>query len=447
MGANSYMTRTNSSGGNRNTFTFSAWIKRSQISAGSKLFDAGTSTSTDTGRFFIGFFSSDKLVVVGGATTYRVTSRVFRDTASWYHIVVAVDTTQSTAADRIKVYVNGDLITTWDTNNAITENLNTPVNENAKAHVYGRNQASSSENFDGYFAHIHHIDGTQYAASDFGLTDSTTGIWKPKLAPSVTYGTNGVFLKFASSGSLGTDSSGNGNTFSVNGNLKQSQTTPSNVFCKPNQLDFAGTVAEMEKNGLRLNNAGGGSDVAARSTQAVKSGKWYYECKSTISAGHGNRKMVGFVDVESPVNNPRTLTSNDWKGIVMDLQTGYVYKNASTSGVTNVSAFSTADIVQVYFDADNGELRIGKNGTMENSGNAVATGLDMTYFYTPYNCQDGGGSNNGVMDYNFGEGTFGGIDVSSANSDANGYGLFEYDPTLSGTEYYALCTKNIKEFG
>ena len=445
MAGNSYMTRTNSSGGNRNTFTFSAWIKRSDISAGCKLFDVGTSTSTDTGRFFIGFFSSDKLVVVGGATTYRVTSRVFRDTASWYHIVVAVDTTQSTADDRIKVYVNGDLITTWDTNNAITQSLNTPVNENAKTHVYGRNQASSSENFDGYFAHIHHIDGTQYAASDFGSTDSTTGIWKPKLAPSVTYGTNGVFLKFASSGSLGTDSSGNSNTFSVNGNLKQSQTTPSNVFCKPNQLDYAGTVDEMEKNGLRLNTAGGGSDIAARGTFAVKSGKWYYEAKSTISTGSGNRKMAGFVDTESKANNPRSLTSSPWKGVVVDLFDGDVYRNAS--GASNSGSWSTGDIVQVFMDLDNGLMYLGKNGAMLNSGNAMNAALDSGIFYTPYFCQDGGGSNNGVMDYNMGEGTFGGTDVSSSNSDANGYGLFEYEPTHNGVNYYALCTKNIKEFG
>lgn len=444
--ANSYMTRTNGTTGNRQVWTMSAWVKFSKISVSSCIFSVGTATS-DTGALRILNIGGDQIQIRGGATVFRTTTAVFRDTAAWYHIVVAQDSTQASADDRLKLYINGSQITDFSTNNAVPLNLNSPVNESGKTHTIGRRADNDGDYLDGYIAHFHLIDGTQYAASDFGQTDATTGIWKPKLSPSVTYGTNGVFLKFASSGSLGTDSSGNSNTYSVNGNLKQSQTTPSNIFCKPNQLDYAGDVAEMEKNGLRLNNSGGGNDIASRSTHAIKSGKWYYECKSTISAGSGNRKIVGFVDVESPVNNPRTLTANGWKGIVMDLQTGNVYKNASTSGVTNVSAFSTGDIVQVYFDADNGELRIGKNGTMENSGNAVATGLDMSYFYTPYNCQDGGGTNNGVMDYNFGEGTFGGTDISSANSDANGYGLFEYDPTLSGTEYYALCTKNINTYG
>lgn len=446
--ANSYLQRTPSSTGNRRKWTFSCWLKRSKIvpSGDQQIFSAtGGGSTVDEFKF-----QNDKLKMVNyngssNIVTLR-TTRVFRDTSAWYHIVLQADTDNATSTERWKLYVNGEQVSFDDETSFGTQNLDTYVNS-TNIHRIGTDARSPANHMDGYFAHIHFTDGSLYGPSTFGQTDSTTGIWKPILAPSVTYGTNGFFLKFASSGSLGTDSSGNSHTWSVNGNMKQSQTTPSNVFCKPNQLDYAGSVSQMEKNGLRLNNTGGAGDVAARSTQAVKSGKWYYECKSTISDGHGNRKMVGFVDVESPVNNPRTLTSNAWKGIVMDLQTGNVYKNASTSGVTNVSAFSTGDIVQVYFDADNGDLRLGKNGTVLNSGNAVATGLDMTYFYTPYNCQDGGGSNNGVMDYNFGEGTFGGIDVASSNSDANGYGLFEYDPTLSGTEYYALCTKNIKEYG
>jgi len=442
--ANSYMTRTNGTSGDRQVWTMSAWVKFSKISVSSCIFSTGTAAS-DTGALRILNVGGDQIQIRSGATVFRTTTAVFRDTAAWYHIVVAQDSTQATADDRMKLYINGSQITDFSTNNAVPLNLNGPVNESGKVHTIGRRSDNNGDYLDGYITHFHLIDGTQYAASDFGQTDATTGIWRPKLSPSVTYGTNGVFLKFASSGSLGTDSSGNSNTYSVNGNLKQSQTTPSNIFCKPNQLDYAGTVAEMEKNGLRLNNSGGGNDVAARGTFAVKSGKWYYEAKSTISAGHGNRKMVGFVDTESPVNYPRTLTANAWKGVVMDMYNGDVYRNASAA--SDSGDFGDGDIVQVFMDLDNGLMYLGKNGTMLNSGNAVSAALDSGIFYSPYFCQDGGGSNNGVMDYNMGEGTFGGGDVSSANSDANGYGLFEYEPTHNSTNYYALCTKNINTYG
>jgi len=442
--ANSYMTRTNGTSGDRQVWTMSAWVKFSKISVSSCIFSTGTATS-DTGALRILNVGGDQIQIRSGATVFRTTTAVFRDTAAWYHIVVAQDSTQATADDRMKLYINGSQITDFSTNNAVPLNLNGPVNESGKVHTIGRRSDNNGDYLDGYIAHFHLIDGTQYAASDFGQTDATTGIWKPKLSPSVTYGTNGVFLKFASSGSLGTDSSGNSNTYSVNGNLKQSQTTPSNVFCKPNQLDYAGDVAEMEKNGLRLNNSGGGNDVAARGTFAVKSGKWYYEAKSTISAGHGNRKMVGFVDTESPVNYPRTLTANAWKGVVVDLYNGDVFRNAS--GASNSGSWGNGDIIQVFMDLDNGLMYLGKNGSMLNSGNAMNAALDSGIFYSPYFCQDGGGSNNGVMDYNMGEGTFGGGDVSSANSDANGYGLFEYEPTHNGVNYYALCTKNINTYG
>jgi hypothetical protein len=154
-GDSPYLSRTNSSGGDRQKFTTSFWIKRGNLTgSGIKLFDAGTSTSTDTGRFFIGTFGTEKLVVVGGATTYRVTSQVFRDTSAWYHIIVAVDSTQGTADNRIKIYVNGNQVSSFDTNNAMTLNLNTPVNENTKSHQIARNQVSGSEHYDGLLTSV-----------------------------------------------------------------------------------------------------------------------------------------------------------------------------------------------------------------------------------------------------------------------------------------------------
>jgi len=436
--ASTFLSRTPSVAGDRRTHTFSFWYKRTGISDQYAHF---YTTSVDllglvNDYLFFNFNGN----VSGG---YSFANNLLRDPSAWYHIVCAIDTTNATANDRLKLYLNGERLTPSYINNP-SQNYESGIN-NTQIQVIGKRQSNNDRFLNGILAHYHFIDGTAYDASAFGQTDVTTGIWRPKLSPSVTYGTNGFFLKFASSGSMGTDSSGNGHTWSVNGNLKQSQTTPSNIFCKPNQLDYAGDVAEMEKNGLRLNTSGGGNDVAARGTFAVKSGKWYYEAKSTISAGSGNRKMVGFVDTESPVNNPRTLGGSAWKGVVMDMFNGDVYRNASAA--SDSGDFGDGDIVQVFMDLDNGLMYLGKNGTMLNSGNAVSAALDSGIFYSPYFCQDGGGSNNGVMDYNMGEGTFGGNDISSSNSDANGYGLFEYEPTHNSVNYYALCTKNINTYG
>jgi hypothetical protein len=442
--ANSYLNRTPSVAGNRRTFTFSCWVKRSRLS-----YDQGTLLSaaqSQTGdrattdvRF--GFNSSDELSFdVAGFGNLNSVAK-FRDTSAWYHVVLAVDTTQGTASDRYKLYVNNIL---QSTTGGLTINQNDEYAINNNVIQYIGFFYRSSYYFEGYMTHVHFIDGTQYAASDFGQTNSTTGIWGPKVSPSVTYGTNGFFLKFENSGTLGTDSSGNGNNFSVSGSLLQGKSTPTNLFNTINYVDCSANASQIKVSATQLYATGGG-DIATRGTLGVNSGKWYWECKSIISAGHGNRKMVGFYDGISPVGNGRALSS--YRGVLVDLQTGTVYKNGSTSGTTNISSFSSGDIVGVFFDADNGEMRFSKNGNMENSGNAVATGVDMSnYLYVPYISQDGGGTNNGDMNCNFGEGYFATTAVSSGNADANGYGQFEYNPVVSSTNYYALCTKNMEQY-
>lgn len=453
--ADSYLTRTVTSAGNRKTWTFSCWVKRCTTSVNANGYDSIFSTNISNEGINIAFgngaFSAagDYFEVThaassgGGTTDWSVrTDQVLRDTAGWYHLVVAFDTTQSTTADRVKLYVNGSEVDkTVTTGPAL--NTDYEVN-NTQQHTIGRWQRDGNSYFDGYLSHFNFCDGTAYAASDFGQTNSTTGIWGPKVSPSVTYGTNGFFLKFENSGSLGTDSSGNGNNWSVSGSLLQGRTTPSNSFNTINTIDCSANASQIKVSATQLYATGGG-DIATRGTLGVNSGKWYWECKSIISAGHGNRKMVGFYDGSSPVGNGRALSS--YQGVLVDLQTGTVYKNGSTSGTTNISSFSSGDIVGVFFDADNGEMRFSKNGNMENSGNAVATGVDMSnYLYLPYISQDGGGTNNGDMNCNFGEGYFATTAVSSGNADANGYGQFEYNPVVSSTNYYALCTKNMEQY-
>ena len=168
------------------------------------------------------------------------TNRKFRDTSAWYHLVIATDTTQSTAGDRVKIYVNGVQETSFATSTIPNQNVQPHYLYNNMTKVIGAYANGPANYFDGQMAHFHMTDGTAYQASTFGETDATTGIWKPKVSPSVTYGNNGFFLKFDNSANMGLDSSGNTNNFTVNGTIIQTKDTPSNVFASLNAIDAAG---------------------------------------------------------------------------------------------------------------------------------------------------------------------------------------------------------------
>ena len=211
--ASAYLGRTLGTPTLNTKYTFSVWVKRSTPSAAHTLI-GGSSSAPDT--FIIN--SNNKLTYYAndGSSASISTTRLLRDTSAFYHLVLAVDTTQATASDRVKMYINGTLQTAFDTSTYPAQNYVNKLNS-AVPHRIGQNPTYNSETFDGLMTHIHFIDGTQYQASDFGETDSTSGIWKPKTAPSVTDGTNVFFLKFENSGAMGTYSSGNSNTFTVNG--------------------------------------------------------------------------------------------------------------------------------------------------------------------------------------------------------------------------------------
>jgi hypothetical protein len=225
--ASTYLSRTPASTGNRKTFTISCWLKRSNLGGG-KIITGINDGVAPYARIF--FDTNDVLKIEddnGSTVTNIVTNRKFRDVSAWYHLVIAYDTTQATASDRVKMYVNGVQETSFSSSTYPSQNFDTEYNKASTALNIGK---FSSSYYDGSMSHVHLIDGTAYDASAFGETDSTTGIWKAKTAPSVTYGTNGFFLKFENSGAFGTDSSPNGNNFTVNGTMTQTIDTPSNVF-------------------------------------------------------------------------------------------------------------------------------------------------------------------------------------------------------------------------
>ena len=419
--ASTYLTKTFGSAGNLTTWTFSGWFKRLSMGNTTILGCAINGENQDLIQFqsdgTLRWWNLESNAYVGQLKT----TRVYRDSSAWYHIVFVWDSSNATADNRMRIYVNGTQETVF------TTRLNPPLNttslvNTADALAIGRAEADigTYPYFDGSMAHVHFIDGTAYNADTFGETDSTTGQWKPKTSPSVTYGTNGFFLKFANSGSMGTDSSGNGNNFTVSGNLTQTQDTPSNVFCCLNANDFSGGA--LSNLNLTQTNSG---QCNTNGTMGVTQGKWYWEFKM-VSASGG---VIGIGDGTAKLG---TALSNLAK-IYGYSPNGDKYENST--GTSYGASYTTGDIIGVAFDADTRELEFYKNGVSQ----GVAFTVDAGFTYLPQFHL-----NNASVDVNFGNGYFGTTAVSSANSDGAGYGLFEYAPP---TGYYSLCTKNINTYG
>jgi len=435
--ASTYLSRTPASAGNRKTFTFSGWFKRSALGASNRIFDVGTGLG-DGDRFLIQFYSTgDTLAVMGGATNWRITSQVFRDVSAWYHIVVAVDTTQATASDRIKVYVNGSQITSFGTSNDPSLNFDLGTNSTS-LHTIGSSTAPGVY-YDGFMAHVHLTDGTAYDASAFGQTDATSGIWKPKISPSVTYGTNGFFLKFGNSASLGTDSSGNGNNFTVNGSGTQTLDTPSNVFATLNAIREAGDTRTFANGNTKVTaTTTDGVFHCSYSTLGVTQGKWYAEFKLAVGGNPTNNALIagGSAEVsqDNANNNGNVVGQSAYNGVG-----SFSIDAVPESGITTYTA---GDIIGVAMNVDDGEITFYKNGTIVDTTQNLTTtaGNGITYFVaiTRYIATQAS------WEANFGNGYFGTTPISTPESDSAGLGKFEYS-VPSG--YYALCTKNIATYG
>ena len=453
--ASTYLSRTPSSAGNTSVWTASFWIKCSSFT-NQDLFNAGT-VGTNHGLIFLNGNQQLEAKHYAGSFNYQlVTNRRFRDCNAWYHIVIAYNDLESTSSDRIKFYINGVQETSFATATYPSLNFNSKYNETT-LHTIGRGIESGTSStyryFDGSMSHFHWIDGTAYAASTFGETDSTTGIWKPKTAPSVTYGTNGFFLKFENSGAFGTDSSGNSNTFTVNGTMTQTIDTPSNVFAT-----FSPLVPRTSTGSAIIPNFSNGNLSAsfpsspnrnAPSTLAVSKGKYYAEFKPTNALSQNGTFYIGINCLED--------YTNGFLGDQMYAYTDDGRKKTLGTYASYGNSYANNDIIGIALDLDNNKLYFRKNAeAWGNSGDptsgATGTGAislasissttDGAYFISNA-CTAGGGaaSAKSVFSYNFGSPPYA---ISSGNADGNGYGNFEY-AVPSG--YYSLNTKNLGEFG
>ena len=439
--ASTQLTRSIGSTGDRQKGTFSMWIKKSKTATEQVFY----SHYQDASNFLRARFNDTDTINVNvklsGTDYFANTNAVFRDVGAFYHIVWAIDTTQATAADRYKVYVNG-------TQQTMASSNYPSQNENLIMNISGDTQAvgamNSSTYFDGLMSYVAWTDGYTYAATDFGETDSSSGIWKIKTGPSVTYGTNGFFLKMDTS-SPGTDTSGNNNTFTAAGTPTLTQDNASNNFATLNPLaiQFAEQMASTANGNTTLTSKSDNNWGTLLSTIGASSGKWY--CEAKLSA-LGSYARPGICDMSVDQQN---ITSSWFLGQTSSsAQYGYnsgngnLYTNAGDSSYGNT--FTTGDIIGIAMDLDNNRLFFSKNGTWQNSGDptsstgAVSITADKTYGF------GFSGYNSTVWNVNFGSGFFGTTAVSSSNADAAGHGLMEY---AVPTGYYTLNTKNLNTYG
>jgi len=393
----------------------------------------------------------------GGNTLVR-----FRDSSAWYHFVIAIDSTQGTASNRVKVYVNGVLneVDARIDGGAITTDV--VLTEDyalafltAGAHSIGENvESAGTTPYDGYLADFNFIDGTQLDASYFGETDDN-GVWIPKRYGGA-YGNYGFFMEFKQTGTgtnasgMGADTSGNTNHFApVNlAAIDVTTDTPTNNFATINPLANYFNPAALTEGNTRVDFDNGTSTVYNISTIGVASGKWYCEVKAVDVPSYGE---IGIA------SRPCIAAGNNDKLTVNQYNYGYTAQNGNVksnnqAGSSYGDSFTDDDMIGIALDLDNNKLYFSKNGTFQNSGDPTtgATGTGAVSIQAPSGTIDGvyyfaGGDNkNGDttrMDFNFGNPAFA---LDSGNADANGHGDFEY-AVPSG--YFALCTKNLAEYG
>tara|TARA_R100001129_G_scaffold185428_1_gene173587 strand:+ start:70 stop:2502 length:2433 start_codon:yes stop_codon:yes gene_type:complete len=419
------------SSSNMKTWTWSAWVKRTNLDGShghQYLFTDGKSSSLTS---FI-FNSSDQLYAqlrAGGSSKYKLSNQVFRDTSAWYHLVWRVDTTQATAEDRSRVYVNGTQITSWSTEQNVNQDTDSTINQSGNDHLIGGYSSGTSRNFNGYMAEVNFIDGISYGPENFGETSD--GVWIPKQY-SGSYGTNGFYLTFANSSAIGDDLSGNTNDFTPS-NLVASDVvpdSPTNNFATLNPIEK--DVGATFKEGNLEVTTGSGFDLI-RSTFFVSSGKWYWEVRATDCGS-------GFIGVSTASDTGRGGQDSN-QSAMLTTSNGNIRTNATSSSYGN--SVSDGDIIGVALDMDNGKLYFAENNTYYNSGdpanqtNPAVTGLttEVSPSISLYDAED--------YNINFGQdSTFAGLETAGGNADANGIGDFKYAPP-SG--FLALCTSNLPD--
>ena len=439
--ANTTLSRSiSSSPTNPDKFTVSMWVKKSKIGAEQVLLG---NYSSGNFRGKIDFLSDDRLEYIqkndGNTTANLITTRKFRDTSAWYHLVYQFDTTQGTSSNRIKLYVNGVQETAFDTASYPAQNLDMRPNQ-ASTTLHIGSDGNSGNYFNGVLSHFHLVDGYIEAPTVFGETDSTTGEWKINTTPSISeYGDDGFFV--LKDGNSVTDQSGKGNNFTVaSGTLTKTEDCPSNVFA-------TGNILLKPHSNITFSNgnntaAEGGSDWGSIvSTIGASSGKYYAEVK----CASGSYFFTGITSENSLMSTAGTAGFAGKFNYGVGYKENGQYRKDAGSYTSYGSTYTNGDIIGIAMDLDNSKLYFSKNGTWQNSGvptsGSTGTGaISITATSTAGNYFLVASPNTSTVQFNFGNGYFGTTAVASAGTNASGIGIFEYDVP---TGYTALSTKGL----
>ena len=402
------LTRTPSSAGNQRTWTFSVWLKRGNLGTSLKYIYRVDGSHTDR----LEFDSSDRLFLQQYDTNIRITTRKFRDVSAWYHIVIAMDTTQATADNRTKVYVNGEEVTEFDTKANNSQNTDGVINST--------NEHNLGYSFDGYMAEVNFIDGSQLTPASFGETDSTTGQWNP-IEYTGSYGSQGFYLNFSDNSgttatTLGKDSSGNGNNwtpanFSVSAGDGNDSVTDTPTLNKATLNGLTGFTynATLKNGNLEMTGSGGFKEI---STIAVAgTSKFYYEVVRTISAGWqilgvfvgqpnnpshplNNTQIYGFATIGSryeggggAISGSPSWSTDDVVGLKYNNGTLQIYVNG-TLYATSITGIPTTDIVSAYIANDNTNAAAFARFNSDSWTQASAASVDATWELSTSNLPD-----------------------------------------------------------
>ena len=454
-----YLNRTPASAGNRKTWTWSAWVKRTNVGNSQTLFAARTGVGA---TYLVVSFdqAGDFRLASDSETSYPLfkTNALFRDPSAWYHVVVALNMTQATSTNRLKVYVNG-IEQTTASYNVPAQNTDLAVNS-TETHLIG--QQASGSYLDGYLTEVHFIDGQALTPSSFGETDTITGVWKPKRYAG-TYGTNGFYLKFAdnsgtTSTTLGKDSSGNSNNWTPNNFSVTAGAGNDSMIDTPTPYADGGngrgnyaTLNPLDANGGNFFNgnleyAGPYSSFSTqnghgcRSTLRVRpTGKWYVEAAAVTYSGIGNSTMLGFTSsTQEFTATAFGSTLTPWLGVDASINNSTIRLNwngvsgGTASATLLFGTYASGDVVNFAIDFDAGKFWVGKNGTWYNSGNPAA-GTNATTTFTA-----------GSSDWAFWGEYIASSDNSNRSSVVANFGqrAFAYTPP-SG--FLALNTQNLPE--
>ena len=439
--ASTSLSRTNGTATDKKKFTLSIWVKACAVEA--KYF--AVVYNDDNNRALFQFGGSNDIVFQskysGSANAALTTNRLCRDPSGWYHFVLNGDSTESVAADRVKLFVNGVQETSFASDTY--PSLNDDFYWGETQDFYIGQKGDGSDYFNGLMSNIVFVDGLAYAPTEFGAVDSTSGIWKFKPPSGLTYGTNGFWLKGENSGALGTDSSGNTNTFTTAGSPTQAIDTPSNVLATFNSIDnyWAGSTFSYGNTKVVTSSL---SYAANLSTLGVSTGKFYAEFKCTDEGR-------GYPQVGIKGNSPTAASDGVSNGADSVCYYGFngeklVGGSSSPYGTT----YGTGDIIGVAMDLTNNRIFFSKNNVWQDSGDPTSSTGAITiptstsgFYFMGVDDEDNAGTN--TWEANFGNGYFGITQVSSAGtSSTDDDSIWEYD---CPTGYYGLNTKNINTYG